>query len=115
MERTNKPTVAGILNIITGALGVLGAISYFIGFGVIGYLTIPTGDIPGFASGIVLGTAIFALIIAILALIGGTFAVQRKQWGWSLAGSIAAILLFLPLGIASTVLAVQSKNEFEWS
>ncbi len=114
MEKTSKPTTAGILNIITGALGIIGAISAFIGFGVVsGAIGIPTGYIPGFVPGIVLGTAIFILIIAVLALVGGVFAVQRKQWGWTLAGSIAAILVFLPLGIASTVLAAQSKNEFE--
>ena len=113
MEKTNKPTTAGILNIITGALGIIGAISMFIGFGVVsGALGIPTGYIPGFVPGIVLGTAIFSLLIAILALVGGIFAVQRKQWGWTLAGSIAAIVVFLPLGIASTVLSAQSKNEF---
>jgi len=114
MEKTSKPTVAGILNIVTGALGIIGAISTFIGFGVVsGALGIPTGPIPGFVPGIVLGTAIFTLIIAILALVGGIFAVQRKMWGWALAGSIAAILVFLPLGIASTILAALSKNEFE--
>jgi len=114
MEKTNKPITAGILNIITGALGIIGAIGSFIGFGVVsGALGIPTGPIPGFVPGIVLGTAIFILIIAVLALVGGIFSVQRKQWGWTLAGSIAAILVFLPLGIASTVLAAQSKSEFE--
>ena len=114
MEKTNKPKTAGILNIITGALGIIGAISMFVGFGVVsGALGIPTGYIPGFVPGIVLGTAIFTLIIAALALLGGIFAVQRKQWGWTLAGSIAALLVFLPLGIASTILAAQSRNEFE--
>ena len=114
MEKTSKPTVAGVLNIITGALGIIGAISTFIGFGVVsGAMGIPTGYIPEFVPGIVLGTAIFALIISLLALVGGIFAVKRKQWGWTLAGSIAAIFVFLPLGIASTVLAAQSKNEFE--
>ena len=113
MEKTNKPTTVGILNIITGALGIIGAISMFIGFGVVsGALGIPTGYIPGFVPGIVLGMAIPSLLIAILALVGGIFAVQRKQWGWTLAGSIAAIVVFLPLGIASTVLSAQSKNEF---
>lgn len=49
MEKTNKPTAAGILNIISGALGIIGAISMFIGFGVVsGALGIPTGYIPGF-------------------------------------------------------------------
>jgi len=114
MERTSKPTVAGILAIISGVLGLIGAVSMFIGFGVVsGALGIPTGYIPGFVPGVVLGMAIPTLIIAILALVGGIYAVQRKQWGWTLAGSIAAIIVFLPLGIASTVLSAQSKSEFE--
>ena len=114
MEKTGKPTTAGILNIITGGLGVLWAISNFIGFGVVsGGLGIPTGYIPGFVPGIVMGTAIVTLLIAVLALVGGIFGVQRKRWGWALAGSIAAIFAFLPLGIASTVLTSQSRGEFE--
>ncbi len=113
MEKTKKPTVAGIFNIITGALGILGAVSTFVGFGVVtGALGIPTGPIPGFVPGIVLGTGIFTLIIAVLALIGGIFAVQRKRWGWALAGSIAAIFVFFFLGVPAVILAAISKNEF---
>jgi len=114
MEKTSKPTVAGVFNIITGALGILGAIAMFIGFSVVsGGWGIPgMGAIPAFVPGIVLGTAIPSLLIAVLALVGGIFAVQRKRWGWALAGSIAAIVVFLPLGIASTVLSAQSKSEF---
>jgi len=114
VEKTSKPTTAGILNIITGVLGLIGAICMFIGFGVVsGALGIPTGYIPGFVPGIVLGTAIPTLIIAILALGGGIYAVQRKMWGLALAGSIAAILAFFPLGIPAVILTAQSKDEFE--
>ena len=114
MEKSSKPTVAGILNIIAGVLGLIWAICLFIGFGVVsGAIGIPTGYIPGFVPGIVLGMAIPTLIIAILALVGGIYAVQRKKWGWALTGSIAAILVFLPLGIVATILAAMSKNEFE--
>ena len=114
MEKTNKPTTAGILNIIAGVLGLIWAICLFIGFGVVsGAIGIPTGYIPGFVPGIVLSMAIPATVIAILALVGGIFAMQRKQWGWALAGSIAAIFAFLPLGIPAIILTAQSKNEFE--
>ena len=114
MEKTNKPTVAGILNIISGALGLIGAATLFIGFGATsGALDIPTGPIPGFVPGIVLVMAISSTIIAILALVGGIYAVQRKKWGWALTGSIAAILAFLPLGIVATIFTVVSKDEFE--
>ena len=115
MERTSKPTTAGILNIITGALGVLWALGSFIGFSVISSMMgFPEmGEVPGFVPGIILAMAIPTLLIAVLALVGGIFGVQRKHWGWALAGSIAAIIAFLPLGIASTVLTAQSRGEFE--
>jgi hypothetical protein len=115
MEKTSKPMVAGVLNIVTGALGLIGAISMFIGFSVIsGGWGIPgMGTIPWFVGGVVLGTAIPTAILAIVALVGGIYAVQRKTWGWALAGSIAAILEIFPLGIASTVLVAVAKGEFE--
>ncbi|MFC2069198.1 hypothetical protein ACFLTP_09380 [Chloroflexota bacterium] len=114
MEKTNKPTVAGVFNIITGALGILGALGAFFGFGVVtGAFNIPTGYIPDFVPAIVLGSAIFSLIVAVLALIGGIFAVQRKQWGWALTGSIAAIFSLIFLGIPAVILVATSKNEFE--
>ncbi len=113
MEKTNKPTTAGILNIVSGVLGILGAISLFIGFGVTsGALNMPTGYIPAFVPGLVLGMAIVSTIAAILALVGGVYAMQRKRWGWALAGSIAAILAFFPLGIPAVIFAAQSRNEF---
>ena len=114
MEKTNKPTNAGILDIISGVLGLIWAGCLFIGFGVTsGALGIPTGYIPPFVPGLVLGMAIVSTIAAILALVGGVYAVQRKMWGWALAGSIAAILAFFPLGIPAVILAAQSRNEFE--
>ncbi|MFC1970546.1 hypothetical protein ACFLV0_01220 [Chloroflexota bacterium] len=115
MEKTNKPTVAGVFLIITGALGILGAIGSFIGFSVVsGGWGIPgMGAIPAFVPSIVLGSGIFILIVGALALIGGIFAVQRKQWGWALAGSIAAIFSLIILGIPAVILVAISKNEFE--
>ena len=116
MEKTNKPTVAGILAIIPGVLSFFWAVALFIGFGVTsGTFDIPggVGDIPRFVPGIIMGWAIESAITAILALVGGIFAVQRKKWEWALAGSIAAIFAFLPLGIAAVILTAQSKDEFE--
>ena len=119
MKSTAKPIAAGVLNIITGVLGIIGAISMFIGFSFItnywniGGVEFKFIPFPQFIENIILGLAIPALIIAILALVGGIFAVQRKQWGLTLAGSITAILILFPLGIASTVLTAMSKDEFE--
>jgi hypothetical protein len=114
MERTNKPTTAGILNIISGVLGILTAFGYILGFGILTTMMgLPEmGDVPGFVPGFILVMGIPVFLISVLALVGGIFGVQRKYWGWSLAGSIGAIIVFLPLGIASTVLTAQSRGEF---
>jgi hypothetical protein len=48
----------------------------------------------------------------VLALVGGIFAVQRKMWGWALAGSIATALMSNVLGVVSIVLVAVSKPEF---
>ena len=117
MERTSKPTTAGILNIISGALGILGSFFSMLVFGALGSMVGDYGMgydmMPGVAMGMGIGMLLPLLLISVLALVGGIFGVQRKHWGWSLAGSIGAIIVFLPLGIASTVLVSQSRGEFE--
>ena len=114
MEKTSKPIVAGVLNIITGVLGLLGAYSVYIGFAITkGYLTAPGVNVPDFVPAIVLATAIVTTVLAILPLIGGIYSLQRKTWGLTLAGSIISILVILPLGIPATILTASSKNEFE--
>ena len=115
MEKTSKPTTAGILDIISGVLSFFWVISLFIGFAITSEAwTVPggVGYIPEFVPGIIMGWAIISIIITAVILVGGIYAIKRKQWGWALAGSILAIFAFLPLGIVSTVFVAQSKNEF---
>lgn len=102
--------IGGILTIISGILASSGAINYAIGFGDVRGLG--KGDIPPFVPSIIFGVPILSIIIAILALIGGVLAMRRKKWGWSLAGSIAAALSFILLGIPAIILVALSKDEF---
>ena len=68
------------------------------------------------------------LCIAILALLGGIYALKRRKWGLAFAGSIAAIFSWTPvvllltptvifgsapLGILVVILIAKSKGEFE--
>ena len=105
MEKTWKPTVAGILAIIAGALQVI--------FGTI----FATG--VGFWAGIVgMGwlSAIFAplIVFGIIAIVGGIYALRRKVWGLALAGSICALLgPWAILGILAIIFVSLGKGEFE--
>jgi len=121
METTWKPIVAGILNIIVGVLNLIGMfliiiVIVAIGSGILALSTV-INIMPMWLSGILQGVLIIiAVLLAVfsaLPLIGGIYAVQRKNWGLALAGSIVAILSSTPLGIASTVLVALAKNEFE--
>jgi len=111
LKKTSKPRIGGILAILSGVLGLLGTTSYSIGLGDIGS-GFAKGDIPPFVPSIIFGMPIPSLIIAVLALVGGIFAIRRKNWVWSLIGSIAGTLSFLLLGIPAIILIALSKEEF---
>ena len=105
-QRTAKPVVAGIINIVIGA-GALLALSVFgIIILVVGSLTVP---ILGF---LVASLAAPLVAVSLLALVGGIYAVQRKMWGWALAGSIATALMSNIVGVVSIVLVAVSREEF---
>ncbi|MBN2187309.1 MAG: hypothetical protein JW732_07680 [Dehalococcoidia bacterium] len=111
MNKTKKPIIGGILTISSGLLGLMGIASYAIGFGDPGS-GVGKGDMPPFVPSIIFGMSIPAIVIAILAIVGGILAVMRKRWRWSLAGSIAAALSLIILGIPAVVLIALSKDEF---
>jgi len=111
MTRTKKPIIGGILTIISGLLGLLGIASYAIGLGAAGS-GFGKGDMPPFVPSIIFGMPIPAVLIALLAIVGGILSVLRKRWRWSLAGSIAAALSLIILGIPAVVLIALSKEEF---
>ena len=112
MSKTKRPVIGGILSIFSGFLGAVGIASYAIGFGDAGS-GIGKGDMPPFVPSIIFGMSIPAIIIALLALIGGILAIRRKQWRWALTGSIAAALSLIIIGIPSVVLIALSKDEFK--
>ena len=75
MEKTWKPTTAGILCIIAGII-----------VAVPGIVVLASTEMLGAPS----------IVPAIIAIIGGIYALKRKRWGLALAGSIFA--LFGPAG-----------------
>lgn len=128
MEKTWKPTTAGILDIVSAvislwfllALSLEGAVFWAI-------FPKPLFDLSNPLI-IYLIITIPLVCMAILALLGGIHALKRRKWGLALAGSIAAIfswapvvLMFTPaviigsapLGILVVMLVAKSKGEFK--
>lgn len=118
-RKTWKTKAAGILLIVAGALAVVESV--FIAALVIralGWLEV-LGALD--QSGIVAAAVAVVIISAIVAIVGGIFALKRRIWGLAIAGSICAIFSFIaipfllnvPLAIASIVLVVLGRGEFE--
>ena len=122
VQKTWKPTVAGILDIASGVSELIGAgvatlvlilvrIGSLVVFELIPGVT--HGIIPGFLYPLLFVMPVLLFAAGTLALIAGIYAVQRKKWNLALAGSIAAIFGTIVLGILATIFTVMAKDEFE--
>jgi hypothetical protein len=105
MEKTWKPTAAGILAIIAGALHVI--------------LGIILAAIGGFTFFLPV-TALFGipfLILGIIAIVGGVYALRREAWGLALAGAICAFIPVIApwniLGLLAIIFVSLGKGEFK--
>ena len=122
MTKTWRPVTAGILDIVGGAFNLLGFIGILVAMAFIPVaMTYVTAIDPilgawidsGLLQNILWISAIALLILAIVPIIGGIYAVRRKKWGMALTGSIVLFFGCLLFGIASIVLTALSKEEFE--
>jgi hypothetical protein len=108
-KKTWMPTTAGILDIIAGCWGLLLALMFIL----IGSVTRFVPDVPPYLFPIFTGLSLPLLLVGILAIVGGIYALKRKIWGLALAGSIAAFFPSWILGLPAIVLTALSKKEFE--
>jgi len=117
-NKTWMAMTAGILDIAAGSLRVI--VTLFVALLVAALAIFNRGDMTGFeqfpiaiTASALATLAIFAFSTSILAIVSGIYALQRKNWGMALAGSIAALFCSAPLGIAAIILIALSKNEFK--
>jgi len=90
MERTWKPTAAGILCIIAGAIGAATVIAAAILFGGLSFVICAP-----------------LVIFVIIQITGGIYALRREKWGLALAGSICCALIGLvTLGVLVLVASI---------
>ena len=94
MERTWKPTAAGILCIILGVIGV--PISILINVTILVVSGEPGGTELPIAT--IVGCWILGAITVIIPIVGGIYALRRRAWGLALAGSICALILTIIAG-----------------
>jgi len=109
---TWMPLVAGILDLVAGIPALIFGIFLAAGLGIFGALIGGFGGVPGV--GAILGAiAVPVIIFAIIAIVGGVFAIRRRTWWLALAGSISALLCAWIFGIPAIVFTVMGKKHFK--
>ena len=114
--KTWKPTAAGVLTIVAGALHlVTGAATILVAGGVAGGLNLegmPT-YVPYISLPIIATLGIPLVVLGAVSLAGGISALHSKRWGLALAGGICALMpLQTLLGILAIVFISLSRDEF---
>ena len=117
-----KSTVAGVLTVVIGGIDVLaflGSIVVVTLFGASSRFTDYVNDqiypmTSAFFLGWMIAAAVFFAVVAVLAILGGISALERKRWGLALAGSIVAIFgPWWPIGITAVVFTALGRDEFK--
>lgn len=111
MKSTWKTLIAGILDIVAGCFKLMVVLGLIIAIVVIesGNRTHVNEVNPTY---ILIAIAIPTGILAILAIIGGIYTLNRKHWALAIVGSIAAFLPFSLIGFAALMLTAFARDEF---
>jgi len=105
MEETWKPKAAGILSIIGGVINVIWGLVFAVIGGMAG---------APFGMGWLGAIGVPAIILGIIAIVGGSYALKRRIWGLALAGAICAIVGPAGLlGILAIIFVILGKGEFK--
>ena len=118
-SRAWMPAAAGIMSIVSGAMGFI-AIAFLMTFAAIFGPDIARDvlhSIGYWQAGIpltIIGLVSFIiLLLSLTSIVGGICAIRRKSWGLALAGAICAIFPAQVLGIIAVIFVAISKKEFE--
>jgi len=124
MKLTWKPVMAGILDIVAGAIGMVGGIA--LATLKLLFETIDKEVLrfnPQLVQPVVIKwvenmfSTLFAVpfvlvFIGIISIIGGVYALQRRIWIFALAGAISSCIAFPFFGIPSVIITALAKDEF---
>ncbi|MFP3898025.1 MAG: hypothetical protein ACLFVD_01770 [Dehalococcoidia bacterium] len=111
MEKTWKPTAAGVLCIVAGVADL--------GFGVLVFAAaslvqraLAFTDMEWLAWLLVALSPLW-FVLGIVAIVGGVFALRRRVWGLAPAGAICALSGCSLFGILAIIFVALARREFD--
>ncbi len=118
MKLTWKPIMAGILDIVGGAIGMVGGL-YIVAltslFRVINQaFPIDTAFLQKWEQVVssVIAVPFIVVFIGIISIIGGVYSLQRRIWPFALAGAISSCIVFPFFGLPAIIITAFARDEF---
>jgi hypothetical protein len=113
------PLTGGILSILSGITGII-ATAFIITVSVAFGAEIAEDVLSSFGVWniglpltVIWMVAIPLLVISLLAIIGGSFAINKKNWPLALTGAVFSVIPTQVIGVIALILIVISKKEFK--
>lgn len=111
MEKTWKPTVAGVLCILAGAADVGLGILILVAGGIVRQ-AFAFSEVARLVDLVIVISPLW-FVLGIVAIVGGVYALRRKVWGLALAGSICALSGCSLFGILAIIFVAMAREEFD--
>jgi len=121
VRRTGSPVAGGIMIAIAGILALANAVS-FLTYSVTDLentgVTLPSGTTWDQILGILRACGAIEIILGIVAIVGGIFAIQRKHFGLAVAGGLFGMFgiglgFGAILGLIGLILVAVSRKQFQ--
>jgi hypothetical protein len=116
-ERTWKPTTGGLLAIVAGSWNFLLGLGAALGSTVFSNMVPTISGISGGFGTVGIPAGVVMIVLGMVSIIGGAYALTRRRWGMVLAGSITALIptpIILPfiMGFFALIFNVLGRREF---
>jgi len=112
-KKTALPLVGGILILVGGLLALLAGIGLVAGVGAFDSVMLVDVEGVGMLEDILTACGVIFLILGLIGILGGVFALMRKHFGLAILGGVFALAgWFLP-ALIGLILVGMSKDEFE--
>ncbi len=107
---------AGYLSIAAGGLTLISLVAAILYLGLIigGF----SGDFAGFNAApyyLVPFLTVPLVVLSTISILGGLAALERRNWGLALTGSVCSLFFMLVLGIFSIIFVVLSRDKFSFA
>ena len=123
MQKPWMPVVGGILDIVSGAFGLV--VGLFMSLhlhaaraaqaapGVARKVAPHVGTLTQMPHLLFPGMGIALMVLGVLAIVGGVYALKVKAWGLALAGAIGGVITGRLIGLLALIFIVLSRKDFQ--